>query len=96
MDKTSKTAQEFVATTAAVVDEQLTKSLTEALKKVFVTSDKNDTEEMKILIRRVPILCTNIEQMHKDIASIQGNLTWGVRIVLSAIILGVLALLFKG
>jgi len=37
---------------------------------------------MKILVRRIPILCTNIEAMHESIEKIENNLSWAVKIVL--------------
>ena len=85
----------------------------EGLRDVFGDSDTKDPEKMKVIVRRVPILCVNVEntqkdiaginkrienvpQMHTDILEIKDNLKWGVRIVLGAIILAVLAMLFKG
>lgn len=69
-------------------------SLLEGLKEVFA-DDNKDPEQMKVLVQRIPILCTSVLQMHADIAKINENLTWGVRIVLGAVIMGVMALLFK-
>lgn len=45
----------------------------EALKEIFSPSDEPDPERMKILVQRVPILCSNIEIMRKDIAKIGDN-----------------------
>lgn len=69
-------------------------TLLEALKEVFGDSDTKDPEQMKVLVRRIPILCTNVEQMHTDIASIKDNITWGVRIVIGAVLLAILKVIF--
>ena len=67
---------------------QMKLALSESLKDVFGGSD--DPAQMKVLVRRIPILCTNIEAMHQAIEDIQSNLRWAVRIVLGAVILGAL------
>ena len=69
-------------------------ALLEGLKEVFDFSDSNDSGEMKILVRRIPLICQDVKQIHSDIASINDNLKWGVRIILGAIILAMLKLLF--
>lgn len=69
-------------------------ALLEGLKEVFDFSDANDSGEMKILVRRIPLICQDVKQIHTDIASINDNLKWGVRIILGAIILAMLKLLF--
>lgn len=73
-----------------------TNMMIEALKAVFGNEgDEKDPEQMTVLVRRIPILCTNISEMHKSIDGIHDNIRWAVRIVLGAVILGVLALLIK-
>lgn len=69
-------------------------ALLEGLKEVFGEGDNKDPEQMKVLVRRIPILCTNVLQMHDDIADVKGDIKWGVRIVIGAAILGVLKLIF--
>ena len=100
-DIAADTARELVAHTAELADvhltEALTKALTEALKKVFVTSDTSkDPEEMKVLIRRIPILCTQIEAIHDNIKAIQDNVTWVSRLLIGGTISAILVILFKG
>lgn len=75
--------------------------VTKALKDIFGEGDSKDPERMTVLVRRIPLLCTNIDDMHKLIASnserlekIEGNIAWGVRIVIGSVILGVLKLIF--
>lgn len=78
---------------AQVVEEtaQRTKeALLEGLKEVFGEGDGQDTDQMKVLVRRIPILCTNIEVMHTDIAAIKSNLNWVVRLVLGSVIAAIL------
>jgi len=43
--------------------------LLEALKEVFGEGD--NPAQMKILVRRIPIICTNIEEMHEGIKDIK-------------------------
>lgn len=81
--------RELVEQTAAKTKE----ALLDGLKEVFGEGDK-DPNQMTVLIRRVPILCTNIEAMHKAIDKINENQTWVVRIVVGAVIAGVLKLVF--
>lgn len=69
-------------------------SLLEGLKEVFGEGDNKDPEQMKILVRRIPVLCTNVNQMHDDISDIKDNIKWAVRIVLGAVILAVLKVIF--
>jgi len=79
-----------------------------ALKEVFGESDSENPQQMKVLVRRIPILCTNVEKMHDDltdlkniakvnkdnIADINDNLRWVVRITLGAMITGIIAFIF--
>ena len=73
---------------------KIKEAVTDALKEVFTEGDTKDPE-MKILIRRIPILCTNVEAMHKSIADIQNNLTWVVRTVIGGVIIAILTLFIK-
>lgn len=81
---------EAVAQTA----KQTREAVFSSLKEIFGEGDAKDPEQMKILVRRIPILCTNIETMHTDIASIKSNITWGVRLVLGGVLLAVLKVIF--
>ncbi len=68
-------------------------ALLEGLKEVFGdTSDSDNPGQMKILVRRIPIICTEITQIHEDISKINNNIGWGVKIVIGAVILGILKL----
>lgn len=65
-----------------------------SLKEVFGDSDSSSSGEMKILVRRIPILCVNIEQMHNDIRALKDSQTWAVRIVVGLFIAAVAKMIF--
>lgn len=48
-------------------------ALIEGLREVF-GDDSKDPAQMKVLVQRVPILCVNVEQTHKDIGDIKDSL----------------------
>lgn len=68
-------------------------ALLEGLKEVFANDNDKTPSEMSVLIQRVPILCTNVIQMHDDIANIKSNLTWIVRLVVGAVVVALLKLI---
>lgn len=77
-------ADTAVATKAAIL---------EGLREVF--GDRNDPEDpdnMKVLVRRIPLICNDIAQIHSNISKINDNISWGVKIIIGAVILGVLKL----
>ncbi len=41
--------------------------VTKAIENVFGNSDTKDPEQMRVLVRRIPILCSQIESMSKQI-----------------------------
>lgn len=74
-------------------------ALLDGLKEVFGEGDSKDPSQMTVLIRRVPILCTNIEAMHQalertdiNVAKITDNQTWVVRIIVGAVAVALLKL----
>lgn len=79
---------EAIAKTAA----ETKQALLEGLQEVFGEGDEKDPSRMVVLVRRIPILCTNITQMQTDIASINDNQKWAVRIIIGAVILALLKL----
>lgn len=69
-------------------------ALLEGLREVFGEGDeKRDPEQMQILIRRIPLICQDVRQIHVDVADIKGNLKWGVRTVIGAVLLAVMKLI---
>ena len=75
-------------------DQKIKTLLTEALKEVFVESDTKDPE-MKVLIRRIPILCASVEAIHKNIDSINNNIQWITRLIIGTITIGLLGTYMK-
>lgn len=71
---------------------QMHETLVKALREVLV--DGND-EERPMLIKRIPFICRDILAINEKVSAINDNIKWGVRIVLGAVIIGVLTLLFK-
>lgn len=71
-------------------------SLLAGLKEVFGDGDEKDPNQMKVLVRRIPILCSSVDSMHKSLEKIESNQAWVVRIVLGAVILAVLKLVILG
>lgn len=51
--------------------QQTKDALLAGLKEVFGDSDSTDPQQMKVLVRRVPLLCQSVEQTHKDIADLK-------------------------
>jgi hypothetical protein len=66
-------------------------ALAHALREVF-----GEGVEMQrfVDVTRIPLICKSIVNLENDVKSIKDNITWGVRIVLGAVILGILTLLF--
>lgn len=69
------------------------------LKEIFGDGDQNSPTQMKVLVQRIPILCTDIAKMHdaiadtkNDVADIKDNLKWGVRLVIGAVIMALLGM----
>lgn len=87
----AKNAAQAIEVARAV---QTKASMIEALQEVFGETEPENPKEMRILVQRIPILCSTVLQMHADIASIKDNLQWGVRIALGALITGVIAFVF--
>jgi hypothetical protein len=79
----------------AKFSEQNNKQLLSILKEVFGESDAENPTQMKILVRRIPILCTNIENMHRLIEEMRANQTWVVRLIIGGVIAAVMALVLK-
>lgn len=67
----------------------------QALKEVFPEASHLPDDQMKIFLPRVPLICAQVTSMKISIEKIEDNLSKAVWLVLSAVILGVLAMLFK-
>ena len=44
---------------------------------------------------RSPLICQDIANIHISIEKIEGNINWGVKIILSTVVAGIIALLYK-
>lgn len=67
----------------------------DVLKDIFGDGDAKNPERMTVLVRRIPLLCQNVKQMHDDIQGIRDNMTWATRVVIGGVITGLLMLFFK-
>lgn len=62
-------------------------ALLAALKEVFGDGDQNkDPKEMRVLVQRIPILCTSIISMHDDISELKDGQKWAIRLILGGIV----------
>ena len=52
-------------------------------------------EKRFIDISRIPLICQSIISIESRLKGIEGNLSWGVKIILGAFILGLVALVWK-
>ena len=76
-------------------DIKIKEIVTEALREVFGEGDNKDPEQMKVLVRRIPILCTNVEAMHNSIDKMEANIQWITRLIIGTVVLAGLAMLLK-
>ena len=51
---------------------------------------ETDGQTQPILIKRIPFICRDILDMKEDISNINGNIKWGVRLVVGAVILALI------
>lgn len=82
-------------------------SIRKVLQEVFVESDSEKPEKMKVLWSKIPLLCTNMTAMHESIRTIEANQTnntkaiekiesyisKGVWVILTAVLVGLLNLI---
>lgn len=98
--KNAQQAVEFARETqlreiAAETVKQTKDALLEGLKEVFGDfGDPKDPQQMKVLVQRIPILCTTIIQMHQDISEMKDNQKWAVRIIVGLFIAAVAKVVF--
>lgn len=75
-------------------DDRTVQLFKEALREVFGDMPTYETDQLHVLLPRIPLLCLTVQGMSKQLDDIQGNLTWVVRIVIGAVIMAVLGLVF--
>ena len=94
--KKTKEMQEAVETSRAmqteVSDARLAKAIGNALRDVF---GEHENSGRFIDTNRIPMICQDLKGIHSSVDKIEGNLSKGVWIVLTAVILAVLALIIK-
>lgn len=64
----------------------------EVFREVF-GSDGTKDPQMRVLVQRIPILCTQILQMHSDIGDIKDNQKWALRTGIGVLVTLMVALL---
>ena len=87
------------ANAAAIAEEAKHNALVEALSKALIPILNKaltyDNGDRPALVARIPAICTDIRNIMDDIKNIQDNITWGVRIIIGAIILALVAMVIK-
>ena len=78
------------ATQASISDEKITRALSIALRDVF---GENVNSGRFIDTNRIPLICQDLKGMHVSLSGIEDNIKWIVRIVLGAVVLGLIGLL---
>lgn len=86
--KAEKVADVLIKSNASS-DERITKSLSDALRDVF--GEKTASGRF-IDVTRIPLICQSILVTQKRLDSIEGNLSWAVKIVVGAVILALIGL----
>lgn len=93
-----ETAREVqLAETVEKTAQRTKDALLEGLREVFGGGDAA-SGDMKVLVHRIPILCTRIDAMDKNIEDMRDNIKWGVRVAIGAFITlgigGIVSLIF--
>lgn len=94
IDKAANVAFQLTQTAEALEkqDKRNIEVVSQALRDVF--NENVDTKRF-VDVSRIPLICQNILGIDKRLNSIEGNLTWGVRIIVGAVILSLLTLIVK-
>lgn len=66
--------------------------LKEALEEYF---SRGVDEKRFVDVSRIPLICQDISNIHESLADIKDNITWIVRLVIGAVLLALLAMVFK-
>ena len=73
---------------------QLASAIAQAVKEIFSLDDGQGRKRF-VDISRVPLICQAILGIDERLKTMEGNLTWGVRIVIGAFIVALTALVLK-
>lgn len=68
-------------------EHQMARIMREQIENVLARGTEQDKA---MVLARVPFICQDIKNIDTRLTSIEGNLTWGIRIVLGAVIMAVL------
>lgn len=75
-----------------MVDETVKREIREAVEDAF---SAQVLDKRYIDVSRIPLICQSIVGIDNRLRGIEGNITWGVRIVVAAVIGALLTLLFS-
>lgn len=92
LEKASDTAKDLVKSREFERERENTRALTVALRDVFGEHEKTNRF---IDVTRIPLICKSILETSSRITKIEENISWGIKIIIGAVILGVLGLLIK-
>ncbi len=73
---------------------QMASAIAQAVKEVFSLDDEQGRKRF-VDISRVPLICQAILGIDQRLKTMEGNITWGVRIIIGAFIMGIVALMWK-
>lgn len=72
-------------------DERTVKLFQEALREVFGPTSPHDTEEMHVLLPKIPLLCLTVEKQGDTMKEIKEDIKWATRIILGAVIMAAMS-----
>lgn len=82
--------QEQIEAAVRANDERMAGLFQSALREVFGPTTPHDTEQMHVLLPKIPLLCLTVENMKLTLEEIKSNQTWAVRLILGAVIMAAL------
>jgi hypothetical protein len=62
------------------------------LGKVFTDDPTKESDYMTVIHSKIPVLCVRMNSLDAKIDKIEANTTWGIRIIVGAVILALLKL----
>lgn len=96
VEKTAEAAKQTIIATAEAAAQVNKPTDVEYLAQVLrEVLDKGKAQGKYIDIGRIPFICDHIETTDKRLEKIEDNITWGVRVIIGAVITLAIALIFK-
>ena len=74
------------------MDNDIKKEIREAVEDAF---SAQVLDKRYIDVSRIPLICQSIVGIDNRLTNIEGNITWGVRIVVGAVLAALLALIIR-